>query len=265
MVKYPMTKAENPRKEGEPLHGESIVFDWGNTLVHDPFDKLLTPVSEEAVVIAKSKFGYPLNQELFATSWSQSNSTLNFEFASHFFQEEPWIQAGLKGAGVPDEIRALLAPEILANYRRQFKQMLENDPRREELRTTLEELRNRGKHLAVVSNDRSFTPGSTLSWLGIRDLFDHLLTSDEVGIEKPNPEIFAKASELFGRPISDIIYVGDDPVRDVYGAHQAGIQAILYIPPQEYRSSKSWRDYSVSPDKPDATVEKFSDLLKVIA
>jgi HAD superfamily hydrolase (TIGR01549 family) len=252
-------------KEQEPLIGSSVVFDWGNVLVFDPFGDLLPQVSQKAVDVAKASFNFELNQNAFANAWSKANSELNFPYASHFSQEEPLIQAGLKDANVPAEIRALLAPIILVSYRQCFKELLEKDPRKQELRQTLEELRNRGKHLAVLSNDRSFTPRSTLKWLGVVDLFDHFLTSEEIKIEKPDPRVFEVAAEHFGKPVSDIIYVGDDPVRDVVCAHQAGVKSILYVPPEKYRSSTSWRDYSVQPDKPDAVVGEFSELLQVIS
>jgi HAD superfamily hydrolase (TIGR01549 family) len=252
-------------RERESLRGESIVFDWGNTLVFDPFDTLAPRVAESAANIALREFEFTLDYPKFLSAWSRSNSELNFPFASHFSQEEPWIQQGLREAGVPEEIRSLFGPQILSEYRLSFKTLLENDPRRKELRETLEAFKNKGKHLAVISNDRSFTPKATLTWLGIADLFDHFLTSEEIGIEKPDPRVFEVAAERFGRPIGDIIYVGDDPIRDVQCAHKAGAKAILYVPPEKYRSSKSWRDYSLSPDKPEFTVERFSDLLKVIA
>lgn len=259
------TPEESPTREKQPLEGSSIVFDWGNTLVFDPFDTLLPSVTEKAVGIAKDKFNVDLKGEKFSEAWSNANSTLNFQFASHFSQEEPWIQAGLKEVGVPDDVRVLLAPQILAEYRNSFKDLLQNNPRKEELRETLEALHKRGKHLAVLSNDRIFAPRATLTWLGVADLFDHFLTSEEIGIEKPDPRVFEVASQRFGKPISDIIYVGDDPIRDVQCAHNAGAKAILYVPPEQYRSTKSWRDYSVSPDKEDRRVERFSDLLTVIA
>lgn len=259
-----MATSGSIEKEDKPLKGNSIVFDWGNTLVFDPFDILLPKVTTFAVKTAKKNFSIDLDKRKFSDSWSKANADLNFQFCSHFSQEEPWIQVGLKGAGIPDEIRILLGASILAEYRRQFKELLQNDPRKEELRETLEKLCSNGKHLAVISNDRGFTPRATLTWLAIVDLFDHFLTSEEIGIEKPDPRVFEIASKRFEKPVFDIIYVGDDPVRDIQCAHKAGAKAILYVPPEQYRSLKSWRDYSVSPDKEDRRVEKFSDLLKVI-
>src|SRR3990170_8025201 len=114
--------------EEKPLEGSSIVFDWGNTLVFDPFDTLLPIVSEKAVAIAQDRFQLGLDKKRFSEAWGNANSVLNFQFASHFSQEEPWIQAGLKEAGVPDDIRVLLGPQILAEYRSSFRDLLQNDP-----------------------------------------------------------------------------------------------------------------------------------------
>ncbi len=258
-----VVERDSERREGQ-LSGSSIVFDWGNTLVFDPFDDIKGSVGEYGANFSEQNFGFTFDVNQFIEEWSRSNAEKNFQFASHFSQEEPWIQDGLKGAGVPDHIRPLLGPQVLAAYRAEFKKLLESSPRKEELRKTLEELKSRGKHLAVISNDRSFTPRSTLTWLGVADLFDHFLTSEEIGIEKPDPRVFDVAAQRFGRPVGDIIYVGDDPIRDVQCSHQAGAQAVLYIPPERYRTSKSWRDYTNHPDKPDATIEKFEDLLKII-
>lgn len=246
------------------LRGNSIVFDWGNTLVLDPFDDLKDKVGQVSVGLAKKNFGFDLDKNLFIDAWSESNNNLSFQFASHFSQEEPFIQAGLLGAGVPAEIRALLGPAILLEYRKSFKELLLNSPRKEGVRSTLEGLRLRGKHLAVISNDRRFTPESSLTWLGVVDLFDHFLTSEEIGIEKPDPRIFDVASKRFGQPLSDIIYVGDDPIRDVETAHKAGVKAILYVPPEKYRSNNSWRRNSPSSETPEAIIENFADLLTVI-
>jgi HAD superfamily hydrolase (TIGR01549 family) len=247
------------------LNGSSIVFDWGNTLVFDPFDDISPAVSKLASKAARETFGFKLDADRFHKEWSKANAEMMIPFSSHFSQEEPFIQAGLKASNVPAEIRALLAPRILNEYRLSFKELLQRDPRKKEIRDTLESLKERGKHLAVISNDRSFTPQSTLTWLGVADLFDHFLTSEEMGVEKPDPRVFEIASRHFGKPVEDIVYVGDDPKRDIECAHQAGAKAILYVPPEKYRTAKAWRDYSLVTDTPDAKVEGFEELLGVIS
>lgn len=249
----------------EKLTGTSIVFDVGNTLVFDPFDEILPKVITKATGLAAQKYNLTLNNQAFSQSWSKANNSLNFPYASHFCQEEPFIEAGLSEIGVLEKIRGSLATDILTIYRHSFRQWLQQDPRRVELRETLKQLRDRNKHLAVVSNDRKYATPFMLEGLGIIDLFDHIITSEEIGIEKPDPRVFEEAARRFQKSISDIVYIGDDPIRDIQCAHQAGAKAILYIPPEKYRTSKGWRDYSSRTDEPDATVERFSDIPGVVS
>lgn len=254
-----------PAKKKKLFSANTIIFDWGNTLILDPFDTILPVVVEKTSIFVKEKFGINLNVHAFSNSWSKSNTELDFPFASHFFQEETFIQNGLKEAKIPVEIRPLLGPIILSEYRKSFKELLEIDtPRNIEVKETLTQLRKMGKHLGVLSNDRHFTPRATLKWLGLNKFFDHFLTSEDMGIAKPDPRVFDVVSERFNTPLTDIIYVGDDPVRDIQCAHAAGVKTILYIPPIKHKIKKSWRFYSVSTTKPDETVNHFSDLLKLI-
>lgn len=242
-----------------------IIFDWGNTLVLDPFYTILPSVIKKTSVIAKKKFDINLNTSMFSDAWNKSNAELDFPFASHFAQEESFIYEGLRGAEVAAEICPLLAPLVLAEYRKSFKELLEIDtPRNNEIKETLIKLKKLGKKLGVLSNERYFTPRATLKWLGLAQFFDHFLTSEEMGIAKPDPRVFDVVSERFGSPLANIIYVGDDPVRDMQCAHAAGIKAILYIPPTNRRLSKNWRNYSISTDKPEAVINHFHDILKLV-
>lgn len=243
-----------------------IIFDWGNTLVLDPFQAVLPEVVKKTATLAKEKFGITLDTQAFSNFWSKSNSELDFPNASHFFQEEPFIQQGLKGASVPVEICPLLAPMILSEYRMKFKEVLEKQAKRTiQVNETLIKLREAGKKLGVLSNDRSFTPRATLKWLKLSDLFELIITSEDMGLAKPDPRVFDIISEKFIKPLTDIIYIGDDPVKDIQCAHAAGIKAILHIPPDRDRLSKNWRNYSISTDQPDATITNFPELLDLFS
>jgi FMN phosphatase YigB (HAD superfamily)/phosphohistidine swiveling domain-containing protein len=89
-------------------------------------------------------------------------------------------------------------------------------------------LRASGYRLALICNT-ALTSGATMrelllrwGWLG---WFDELVFSDEVGIAKPDPSIFA-----YGVPDKDRdrwIHVGDSEQRDVKSAKAAGGRAIL--------------------------------------
>lgn len=96
-------------------------------------------------------------------------------------------------------------------------------------RDALETLRARGVTLAVVSNTMR-TPGvalrRVLGHYGLLDSFACTLFSDEVGIRKPDPEIFLRALRTVGGEPETAVHVGDDPVLDVQGPRAAGMRAI---------------------------------------
>jgi len=99
----------------------------------------------------------------------------------------------------------------------------------ESARAALEALVGRGYTLAVVSNIMR-TPGVTLRKLleryGLLGYFRHTTFSDEVGVRKPDPEIFALTLRAVGAGPESAVHVGDDEVLDVRGARAAGMRVI---------------------------------------
>jgi len=96
-------------------------------------------------------------------------------------------------------------------------------------RSALEALAARGYTLAVVSNTMR-TPGVVLRKLldryGLLSFFAHTTFSDEVGVRKPAPDIFAHSLRAVGSQASSAVHVGDDVTLDVRGARAAGMRAI---------------------------------------
>ena len=96
-------------------------------------------------------------------------------------------------------------------------------------RPALEALAARGYTLAVVSNTMR-TPGVILRKIlerhGLLGFFKHATFSDEVGVRKPAPEIFALSLRAVRAEPAAAVHVGDDAVLDVEGAHAAGMRAV---------------------------------------
>ena len=117
---------------------------------------------------------------------------------------------------------------------------------------TLETLKGAGYKLALVSNIMR-TPGATLrellGRLRLLDYFEQTTFSDEVGIRKPAPEIFALTLRAIGGDAATAVHVGDDPVLDVQGAQAAGMRVV--------QVTSSSRRNSVSPD---LVISRLADL-----
>jgi putative hydrolase of the HAD superfamily len=90
----------------------------------------------------------------------------------------------------------------------------------------LAELSSLKIRLGVISNfDRRLY--DILTQLNVRDAFEHLIISSEVGVRKPAARIFRVAAERFHVEISEILHVGDEPGSDFTGARAAGLEALL--------------------------------------
>lgn len=100
---------------------------------------------------------------------------------------------------------------------------------REKTAETLDALRDAGYRLAVISNADGRVE-DLLATVGLRDRFEFVLDSTEVGIEKPDPRIFHLGCERLGVDPADAVYVGDIYEIDVAGARAAGMRAFLIDP-----------------------------------
>ena len=93
---------------------------------------------------------------------------------------------------------------------------------------TLNELKSAGFKLIVISNVSSSKNLKTyLRKAGIPNCFEATIASGDIGYEKPNPEIFRKASKILNIPASQILHVGDKYEEDYIGAYNAGLKALL--------------------------------------
>ncbi|QHN08663.1 TIGR02253 family HAD-type hydrolase [Methanothermobacter sp. THM-2] len=93
--------------------------------------------------------------------------------------------------------------------------------------STLIHLKSRGYRLGVISNGITIKQWEKLIRLGIHHFFDEVVTSDEVGFEKPNIRIFEEALRRMGCKPERSIMVGNKFNEDILGATNAGMSAIL--------------------------------------
>ena len=66
-----------------------------------------------------------------------------------------------------------------------------------------------------------------LKKLGISKYVNFIVTSEETGVEKPNPYIYQVAINKSGENPYDILFVGDDYENDVKGPIKAGMDALI--------------------------------------
>ncbi len=245
------------------IQAKAIIFDQGNTLIIDPFSGILELHKHEFRGLC-AKYGVEVSEKELTDQWIKANREVDFPYLSHFMQEEPIVQRALAGLKVAEETAAQLGLELLKEYRACYQAFIRTDPRTAEVRETLGELKKRGKRLGVFSNDRVLGLGMALNLMAIRPLFEYVETSESTGFEKPDPRVFEHIIAHFGLAPEEIVYVGDDQIRDIDAAKKHGLKAVWYKVDSR-RYSEPWRDYEIRGQcRADAGVNSFSELLAVL-
>jgi len=193
--------------------------------------------------------GYAESARLLRELWSKNRDVPVIEH----------VRAVLAGAdrALPDGLSAATLAALVDAYARPILRVppTVDDGALAALRT----LRERGCTLALVSNTMR-TPGATLRTLlaryGLLDCFAHTTFSDEVGVRKPDPEIFALTLRAVSGEPATSVHVGDDATLDVQGARAARMRVIQVTghAPNGPPSSQ-----------PDAVIARLSALPEAIA
>ena len=88
---------------------------------------------------------------------------------------------------------------------------------------------------------------------GIGHLFEGHVTAISAGAAKPDARIFAALAEMAGVSPAEVLHVGDDPLADVVGARQAGMQTVWLN-----RDSRTW---PVALAPPARTISTLAEIL----
>lgn len=96
------------------------------------------------------------------------------------------------------------------------------------VRPLFSHLHERGIEIAVLTDLTAHIQYRKLSRLGIADEIDYLTTSEEAGEEKPSAKMFEKLFSKVPYAPKEMLMVGDSRAKDVQGALDMGMQAILF-------------------------------------
>jgi putative hydrolase of the HAD superfamily len=90
----------------------------------------------------------------------------------------------------------------------------------------LEALKKRFKVGLITNWEHGPTIPRLVDRLGVRQLLDDIVVSDDLGVAKPDPRIFEVALSRLGIPASNAVYVGDMDL-DARGSLDAGMHPVL--------------------------------------
>lgn len=100
------------------------------------------------------------------------------------------------------------------------------------------------------------TSGNIDGWsTSLADRLDFWLAADQTGLRKPDPRVFEMAAAAAGCRPRELVHVGDEPERDVIGAHAAGARGVWIR-----RHDRSHPDG----DRADAVITSLTELPDLI-
>ena len=113
------------------------------------------------------------------------------------------------------------------------------------VRETFRNIKAHGLKIGVFTDFPLF---EKLKSMGLDEYVDFGASSDDAGFLKPDAHCFGYLLYNLKMEPSDVLYVGDSYVKDIVGAHNAGIDAVLVnVKPSEYPLAKevfgSWKEF----------------------
>jgi putative hydrolase of the HAD superfamily len=125
----------------------------------------------------------------------------------------------LHRVGITDESACAAA---LERYRINSFDQLQLYP---DTRSALHQLRQRYR-LGLITNGPIFSQRPKIRHLGLEEVMDVLVISEEVGCAKPDPSIFHLALQQIDSTPEQALYVGDSLQDDLLGAYAAGLDFV---------------------------------------
>ncbi len=155
------------------------------------------------------------------------------------------------------------AERIAPNAARLTRLWRDHDGRRvphEGVKETLKELKRRGYKLGIIAN--TITETEIPDWMchdQVADCFTTVILSSKVRLRKPDPAIYHLAARCIGSAPESCAYVGDNPVRDVEGAVNAGYGAMVLFED----AGTADREGKAPTVQPDYRIKSIPELLEL--
>lgn len=85
-------------------------------------------------------------------------------------------------------------------------------------------------HLHLITNGFQEVQDTKLTLSGMKPYFETLTVSEEVGVKKPNPEIFHYALRKANATAEESLMIGDEMAVDIDGARAVGMDTLFFNP-----------------------------------
>ncbi len=142
----------------------------------------------------------------------------------------PYVDFGTIGRGALDMVAERLEKTLTDDDRKRILGTMRELPPYPEVRESLQRLKAAGFRLGTLTNSTKPVAEAQMQNAGLVDLFEQILSADEVKRLKPAAEPYRMAAERFGVPMGEVRLIAAH-AWDVAGALRAGCKAAFVARP----------------------------------
>ncbi len=222
---------------------KGIIFDLDNTLVDFlRFKELSIKSAVEAMIDAGLKVSFDFAYKRIFEIYEEKGWEYQKVFDDFLIEVLGYVDYKILASGV-------------VAYRRAKEGSLVLYPN---VTRTLLSLAKKGIKLAVVSDAPALQVWTRLAEMNLHHIFDVVITFDDTGKRKPQPEPFLKALEKLNLKADEVLMVGDWAERDVVGAKALGIKTVFARYGNTFGTINSGADWEID------SIDEILDIIEKI-
>ena len=223
---------------------EAVLFDTDNTLYeYEPANRAaIRNVCNKAIKLLN------ISEDIFFSTYKQARQDIkcNLDKTASGHSRLLYFQRMIEILGFKAQL--LLALDLEQTFWRTF---LANAPLFDGVRETLELLQELRIPIGVVTDLTSHIQLRKLTYFGLEDTFDAVVTSEEIGKDKPDERNFILLLNKLNKGQDALFWmIGDNPISDISGAKNLGgitfqkIHKNVQLGKNEYKPDFSFNNYS---------------------
>lgn len=116
-------------------------------------------------------------------------------------------------------------------------------------------LKQHGYRLHVCTNGKKIEQEAKIRETGLAEHFMTLITSELIGVEKPDCHFFAEALRMVDSHAVETLVIGDNFDTDMLGAIRAGIDCMLF---------NRWQHDFVPPEPITYVIQELTDVIRLL-
>ena len=229
---------------------DAVLFDTDNTLYE--YEPANSAALEASCKKAKNLLG--INRKTFMFFYNKARLEIKKQISGTASSHSRLLYFQRMIELLDFKARLLVALDLEQTFWRTF---LANAPLFPRVLETLSLLKQNNIPIGVVTDLTSHIQLRKLTYFGLEEIFDAVVTSEEVGVDKPDKRNFELLYKKLNLTTNSVVWmIGDNEVSDIYGAKMN--KAITF--------QKLHKGVNLGQDKyrPDYSFDHFKELEKLI-